>query len=236
MVPPARHLPGQLVGGGAEGGKHVLCQLWGLGGRSAGSQQRPLLRKASPELPGVPEGAGPPCVLLCDSCAWGLHACVGSWSHAGRGPGALGCDFALFESGCPAPPCVGGEGHPPHCPPRWGRKPLAFPLLGAGVGPVLPPLWVSRLGDCQVTAADTALGIRARLRAPRPPHTTSVHAVPHATCLSSRRPLWSLHLSFPSDARSHSPALGEACAFLFLPTSCGVPEGRGWGAQSGPCR
>lgn len=92
---------------------------------------------------------------------------------------------------------------------------------------MLPPLWVSRLGDCQVTAADTALGIRARLRAPRPPHTTSVHAVPHATCLSSRRPLWSLHLSFPSDARSHSPALGEACAFLFLPTSCRVPEGRG---------
>lgn len=168
MVPPARHLPGQLVGGGAKGSKQVLCQLWRLGGRSAGSQQRPLLGKASPELPGVPEGAGPPCVLLCDSCAWGLHACVGSWSHAERGPGALGCDFALFESGCPAPPCVGGEGHPPHCPPRWGHKPLAFPLLGAGVGPVLPPLWVSRLGDCQVTAADTALGIRARLRAPRP--------------------------------------------------------------------
>lgn len=160
---------------------------------AAGSRQQPLLlgkaregqreSAGKPRAPGGARGCRAPCVLLCDLCARGLRACAGSWSHAGRRPGALGCDFASCpRASVSCPTLCGGRGHPPPRAPRWG-------LRGVGAGACAAPLWVSRLRDCPVSAADPAPGIRARPRGPSASVSRPCPAHHLRTCCSLSCPL-----------------------------------------------
>lgn len=161
------------AGGGAESRERACSTgcVWGLGaaGRkppeaTRGQGPGGAGRDCGPKLPGVSRGAGPPCLL-----PWG----PGPTQDGGQAPWAVTL-LRFLESGCPAPPWAGGKGRPPHRPPGGATGLPPFVCWGRGRG------LCCHLGDCQATAADTAPGVRARLRAPPPP---APPRPPRACCL-----------------------------------------------------